>query len=81
MFEIIKATEADCAEILGFIKGLAEYEKMSSDVVATEEMLRDWLFERRVAEVVFAVEDEKKVGLAPVFPQFLHIPRQSRYLS
>ena len=34
------ATENDCALILEFIKALAEYEKMSDDVVATEELLR-----------------------------------------
>ena len=35
------ADENDCALILGFIHGLAEYEKMADQVVATEELLRE----------------------------------------
>ena len=35
------ATEADCALILDFIRGLADYEKMSDQVVATEALLRE----------------------------------------
>ena len=40
------ATEDDCALILRFIKALAEYEKMADQVVATEELLREWIFEK-----------------------------------
>lgn len=56
-FEIVFANENDCDEILKFIRLLAEYEKMSDEVVATEELLRKWIFEKKKAEVVFAVED------------------------
>ena len=38
------ATEEDCSLILSFIRYLAEYEKMSDQVVATEELLREWIF-------------------------------------
>ncbi len=69
-FEIVKASENDCADILRFIKGLADYEKMTADVVATEEMLHDWLFVRKVAEVIFAVADGEKVGFALFFYNF-----------
>ena len=41
------ATEQDTALILEFIKDLAEYEKMSGEVVASEEVLREWIFEKR----------------------------------
>ena len=44
------AVERDCALILQFIRDLAEYEKMSDQVVATEALLREWIFEKKKAE-------------------------------
>jgi GNAT superfamily N-acetyltransferase len=41
---IRSASPADLATILGLIRALAEYEKLSDDVVATEELLRRSLF-------------------------------------
>ena len=64
------AKEEDCGKILEFIKALAEYEKMSNDVVATEELLREWIFEKQKAEVIFALEDGKEVGFALFFHNF-----------
>ena len=64
------ATENDCALILEFIKALAEYEKMSDDVVATEELLREWIFEKQKAEVIFALEDGREIGFALFFHNF-----------
>lgn len=64
------ATENDVALILEFIKGLAEYEKMSADVVATEELLREWIFEKKKAEVIFAIENGTEVGFALFFHNF-----------
>ena len=64
------ATESDAALILDFIKALAEYEKMSDQVVATEEILREWIFEKKKAEVIFALEDGKEVGFALFFHNF-----------
>ena len=64
------ANENDADKILFFIKNLAEYEKMSSDVVATEELLKEWIFEKKKAEVIFAVEDGKEVGFALFFHNF-----------
>lgn len=69
-FETVYATENDCAEILNFINLLAEYEKMQNEVVATEELLKEWIFEMKKAEVIFAVEDGKKVGFALFFHNF-----------
>ncbi len=69
-FETVAATPDDCSEILEFIKALAEYEKMSSQVVATEELLKEWIFEKKKAEVIFAVEDGRKVGFALFFHNF-----------
>ena len=47
------AEEKDTALILRFIKALAEYERMSDQVVATEALLREWIFEKKKAEVLF----------------------------
>ena len=38
------ADENDCALILSFIRRLAEYERMTDQVVATETLLREWIF-------------------------------------
>ena len=64
------ATEKDCAVILSFIRGLAEYEKMTDQVVATEELLREWIFAKRKAEVLFVCDDGKEVGFALFFHNF-----------
>lgn len=64
------ATEKDLSLILAFIKGLAEYEKMSDEVVASEDLLREWLFTKKVAKVIFALEEGKEVGFALYFYNF-----------
>ena len=64
------AEEKDVALILSFIKGLAEYEKMLKEVVATEEELQYWLFKEKKAEVLFVMENEKEVGFALFFYNF-----------
>lgn len=64
------AQESDTALILEFIKALADYEKMSNDVVATEELLKEWLFMQKKAEVIFALADGKEVGFALFFHNF-----------
>lgn len=64
------AERKDAALILKFIKGLADYEKMSSDVVADEATLEEWIFDRQKAEVIFACVDEKEIGFALFFHNF-----------
>ena len=64
------ATEKDAALILNFIKALAEYEKMSDQVVASEDLLREWIFEKKKAEVIFALENGKEIGFALFFHNF-----------
>jgi len=64
------ATPQDTLLILDFIKGLAEYEKMSDQVVADETLLREWIFEKKKAEVIFALEDGVEVGFALFFHNF-----------
>lgn len=64
------AERKDCALILDFIKKLADYEKMSDEVVANESLLEEWIFDKKKAEVIFAVVDGKEVGFALFFHNF-----------
>ena len=64
------AERKDCKIILDFIKKLASYEKMSDGVVATESLLEEWIFDKKKAEVIFAVVDGKEVGFALFFHNF-----------
>ena len=64
------ALPEDCPLILSFIKALAEYEKMSDQVVATEDLLREWIFEKGKAEVIFPVAEGEEVGFALFFHNF-----------
>ena len=64
------AQESDIPKILYFIKELAIYEDMLDDVVATEGLLREWIFEKQKAEVLLAEEDSIPVGFALFFHNF-----------
>ena len=64
------ARREDVPLILHFIRQLAEYEKMAADVVADEKLLEQWLFDRELAQVIFALEGEKEVGFALYFYNF-----------
>ena len=64
------AKKEDVSLILSFIKELAEYENMSSDVIADEKTLTKWIFDERKADVIFAIENEKEVGFALYFYNF-----------
>ena len=64
------AVPGDEALILRFIRELADYEKMLDQVVATPELLREWIFEKGRAEVLFAENDGKTVGFALFFHNF-----------
>ena len=64
------ALPEDCPLILSFIKALAECEKLSDQVVATEELLKEWIFEKGKAEVIFPVVDGEEVGFALFFHNF-----------
>ena len=69
-FRIRQAERKDCTVILSFIRALAEYENMLDEVVADEALLEEWIFDKRKAEVIFAVEDGKEVGFALYFHNF-----------
>jgi len=62
---IAPANESDIPIILSFIRKLAEYEKMSHLVVATEENIREHVFGANpVVEVLLAYWDKEPVGFA-----------------
>ncbi len=62
---IKQAMPGDAALVLRFIKGLAEYEKLSNKVVATEANIHESLFgEFANAEAVFAYQNSEAVGCA-----------------
>lgn len=69
-FKFRFAGPEDCALILQFIRDLASYEKMSDQVIATEQLLHEWLFEKKAAEVVFVLSGTKEVGFALFFHNF-----------
>lgn len=64
------ATKKDTPLILEFIKELADYENMSSEVIADEKTLCKWIFDKEKAEVLFAIENDKEVGFALFFHNF-----------
>ena len=70
MTGIRTASAEDCGRILQMIRALARYEKMEDQVVATEDLLREWIFEKKKAEVLFATEDGREVGFALFFHHF-----------
>lgn len=81
-FTLRKATEADVGLVLHFIKGIAEYEKMSEQVVNTEEMLHEWMFERKLVEVLIAEEDGRPIGFALYFQNYsTFVGRAGLYLE
>lgn len=64
------ATKEDIPLIMKFIKDLAIYEKMLDEVVATEALLEEWLFDKERAEVILAVVKGKEIGFALFFHNF-----------
>ena len=64
------AERKDTALILQFIKELAEYEKLSNEVIADEATLETWIFDKQKAEVIFAVDNGIEVGFALFFHNF-----------
>lgn len=64
------AAPEDIPLILGFIRELAEYEHMENEVVATEELLHEWLFVKQKAEVLIGETEGKAIGFALFFHNF-----------
>ena len=76
------AVPGDEELILSFIRALADYEHMSDQVEATPAILREWLFEKKTAEVIFAEAEGKAVGYALFFHNFsTFLGRAGAYLE
>lgn len=77
-----RATVQDVPLVLRFIKGIATYEHMEDEVVATEDSLREWIFEKGCAEVLFAMEGQVEVGFALYFHNYsTFVGRAGLYLE
>ena len=76
------AVEQHTPLILNFIKELADYEHMLDQVVADEATLADQLFQKKNAEVLFALENGREVGFALFFHNFsTFLGRSGLYLE
>lgn len=64
------AVVSEVPVILQLIKELADYEGLLSEVVATEELLTEWLFEKNKAEVIFGLVEGEIVGFSLFFHNF-----------
>lgn len=70
-FRLAPASEQDVPLILSLIKELAAYEKLSHEVVASEDALRETLFgPHPAAEVVIAYAGDEPAGFALFFQTF-----------
>ena len=68
---IRSAVPEDAAQILDFIRGLAEYERLSHEVVATEEKIEQTIFgSNPSAEVLIAEWDRQPAAFALFFPTY-----------
>lgn len=56
------AEKADVSLALAFIKKLAVYEKALEHVMATEELLEEWLFDKKYGEMLFLLVNGVEVG-------------------
>ncbi len=64
------ATEADAGKVLDFIRDLAEYERLPDEVIADEDSIRENVFHKHGAQVIFAEIDGTPVGFALFFHNF-----------
>ena len=69
-FKLRFADIDDVPLILRFIRELADYEKMLNEVVATEDILRESLFERKIAEVIIGEYKNEPIGFCLFFHNF-----------
>ena len=71
MVSLRSATAADVPQILAYIQGLADYEKLTHACVATEDSLRQTLFgPRPYAEVILGEYDGAPSGFALFFHNY-----------
>ncbi len=70
MFKIRPGVPEDISTFRAFTKGLAEFENMSDQMVATPQRLHHWLFERKTAYLLMGEVDGKAVATAIYFYNF-----------
>jgi len=79
---IRSARPDEASLILQFIKKLADYERCSDEVVATDEVIYDSIFVKHDADVVFIEEEGVVVGFALYFYNFsTFVGRKGLYLE
>lgn len=69
-FTIRKASIEDAELVLEFIKAIADYEKMSDEVIATKETLEEFVFTKKAADVFIGECDGVPCGFALFFENF-----------
>ena len=74
-FSIRPVTPNDMATLKSLILGLAEHERRPQDVTGTEDEMRHWLFDRKIATALFAELDGRQ---SPVLHGASHPDRSSR---
>lgn len=67
---IRNAHVSDIPTLLSLIQELADYEKLSKEAVATEDLLKYWLFEKERAEALILEVDQSVIGFALYFHNF-----------
>ena len=67
---IRNAKEEDVSILLDLIREIAEYEKMSDQVIATEETLMESIFKNNRANALILEVDNKKIGYCIYFYNF-----------
>ena len=68
--KIRQATETDVSTLLSLIKELADYEKLSDQVIATEASLKKSLIEMKSVEALILEVDDASIGFALYFYNF-----------
>lgn len=69
-FSIRPVTPNDMATLKSLILGLAEHERRPQDVTGTEDEMRHWLFDRKIATALFAELDGQAIGYAIYYPVY-----------
>lgn len=79
-----QANECDLGLLMKFIRAIAQYEKLENEVVASEDNLREWMFEKHIAEALILTEEESgmPIGFALYFFNFsTFVGRAGLYLE
>ncbi len=77
-----EAQEADAALVLQFIRELADFEGLLHEVVASEDLIREWVFQKKGAQVLLGEVEGEPVGFALYFRNFsTFLGRSGLYLE